>query len=239
MCSLRSIVAKYLSRRGFNCRAGGWRWRKMVRPGHPLCPPSFTEPPSAPKRWPHSLFPCQKFPCHFPRVFLNYYLAVPLKRGNMGRMRRSRACSLTFCSGKRGRENPKMNQPQKNTRSTKKKALFCAFFAFPCGRNSNPLRLALARSSWRRGVFPSTNLSAVVLTKAEALAAADALKSSGAVPLGRQTAIIAEYCGWAPSPGPARQIRTPRVHKCIEPACVHPQNMQVHAGTCRYMQVGA
>jgi hypothetical protein len=57
-----------------------------------------------------------------------------------------------------GRENPKMNQPQKNTRSTKKKAVFCAFFAFPCGKNSNPPRLGLARSSWRRGVVASSRL---------------------------------------------------------------------------------
>jgi hypothetical protein len=34
--------------------------------------------------------------------YLHFYVAFPLKRGNMENVRRSRACSLTFCCGKKG-----------------------------------------------------------------------------------------------------------------------------------------
>jgi hypothetical protein len=69
--------------------------------------------------------------------YLIFVLAFPPTCGSVKYVRRSRACSLTFCGGK-GRQGSsrgkrQMNCPQKGTKSTKKKASFFVFCAFLCG----------------------------------------------------------------------------------------------------------
>ena len=57
-------------------------------------------PPSAPRPWPHS-----SFPCPFPRL-LKKYILYSHKNVVMCHVRRSRPCSLTFCAGKGGKGDP-------------------------------------------------------------------------------------------------------------------------------------